>query len=112
MRSVVKKDGQEKCHQCLDRQEQDEIKQSLCTVLHLGWNSLCPVRPAAAWLGKSLSERELGVRAGSRTSTSQQCATAAKGGKQILGCVHRGITSSNGDAIPPLYSALVRLYLE
>ncbi|KAK4830386.1 hypothetical protein QYF61_010613 [Mycteria americana] len=43
---------------------------------------------------------------------SQQCIAAAMQANQILGCIHRGITSRDRDTITPLYSALVRSHLE
>jgi len=43
---------------------------------------------------------------------NQQCSTAATKAKQILGCIHRGITSRDRDVIIPLYSLLVWLQLE
>ena len=48
----------------------------------------------------------------SKLKMIQQCAAAATMANRILGCIHRGISSSRRDRIIPLYSALVRLHLE
>ncbi|KAK4818646.1 hypothetical protein QYF61_016617 [Mycteria americana] len=105
--------------QYLDRLEEWAGKNSMklnkdkCKVLHLAWNNWRhQYRLASAWLGNSLSERDLRVLVDNKLNMSQQWAAAAIKANQILGCSHRGITSRDRDVIIPLYSVLVRLHLE
>ena len=64
------------------------------------------------WLENNLAKQDLGVLVDSKLKMSQQCAAAAVKANQILGCIHRGISSRDRDAITPLCSVLIRLRLK
>ncbi|KAK4830082.1 hypothetical protein QYF61_008420 [Mycteria americana] len=69
-------------------------------------------RLGLVWRGSSLAERDLGVPVDSRLGRSQQRTAAAMKANQILGCIHRGITSRDRDVIILLCSALLRPHWE
>ena len=64
------------------------------------------------WLQSSSEEKALGVPADKRFNMSQQYALAAQKANHILSCIKRSVTSRLRKVILPLYSALVRPYLE
>ncbi|GAB0181394.1 mitochondrial enolase superfamily member 1 [Grus japonensis] len=90
-----------------------KFNKSKCEILHMGkHNPGVQHRLGSTWLGSSSVERDLGVLADNKLNTSEQCAATAKKINRMLGCIKKGITSSNKEVIIPLYSVLVRPHLE
>jgi len=83
------------------------------------WSSTRGSAKSCSWgetipgqLESSLAEKDLGVLAGKKFNTRQQCALDAKKANGILGCIRRRVVSRWKEVIFPLYSALVRPHLK
>ena len=90
-----------------------KFSKAMCKVLHLSWgNPKHRYRLDREWLESSPEEKSLGAAVDERFNTSQQCVLAAQKANHILGCIKRSMISRSREAILPLYSALMRPYLE
>ncbi|KAK4829521.1 hypothetical protein QYF61_005160 [Mycteria americana] len=88
-----------------------EFNKGKCKVLHLGRNNPMCQYMLTSWKA-ALQKRTWGVLMDSKLAMSQQCALLAKKANGILGCIRRIVASRLRQVILPLYSALVRPYLE
>ena len=97
----------------------DTGKQSLsdgldnCTHLHIGLGNLDEeYKMGDAVLGRTKTEKDLGVIFSADMKVSEQCGIVASKGNQILGLIRRTITYEEKEQIVPLYKTIVRLHFE
>lgn len=81
-----------------------------CEALHMGKNN--PVHAGPVQLENSLTKKGLGGPRGHQVKHEIAMSLAAKKSKGILSCIRKSIASCLSEAVVPLYSALVRPYLE
>ncbi|PKU29184.1 hypothetical protein llap_20513 [Limosa lapponica baueri] len=90
-----------------------KFNQAKCRILHVGQGSpKHKYRLGGEWLESSPDEKDLGVLVDEKHNMSRKCMLAAQKANCILGCIKSSVASRSREGILPLYSALVRPYLE
>jgi len=89
------------------------FRQAKCNLLNMGWGSpkhkykLC-----GEWNESSPAKKDFGVLVDEKLHMTQKCALTPQKANHLLGCINRSMAGRSREVILPLYSTLVRPYLE